>query len=97
MSKTQVFLTVALTVTVMSLALSAVCLAQGGPTTQPGDKVTLEKVYDELMATQKMAKWAAILSGLSLVGVLWVSWSLKALAKNDVELGELITGKKAQQ
>ena len=32
----------------------------------------------------------AILSGLALIGVLWVGWSQRALARNQVELAALI-------
>ena len=71
------------------LALAGACLAQETLTTkqedqgEQGDEPTLGQVYT-------LARWACILSGLALVGVLWVGWSMQALARNQVQLGKLI-------
>jgi len=45
------------------------------------------KLRDDLRAS---VRWACILSGLSLVGVIWVVWSLRKLAVNQVTLARLI-------
>ena len=90
---------------IFSSVMVATCLGQDATavkkaheevTTQPEAAITLKMVYDELMTTQKMAKWAAILSGLALVGTLWVGWSLKTVAKNEIELAQLIAATKAK-
>jgi hypothetical protein len=84
---------------ILSSVMVATCLAQDATavkkaheevTTQPEGQITLKLVYEELMVTQKLAKWAAVLSGLALVGALWVGWSLKTVAKNEIELAQLI-------
>jgi len=36
------------------------------------------------------SRLAAVFSGLALIGVLWVGWSQRALARNQVELAALI-------
>lgn len=70
------------------LALAGACLAQevsskpDGPGDE-GDEPTLAEVYT-------FAKWACVLSGLALAGVLWVRWSMQTLARNQVALGKLI-------
>ena len=71
------------------LALAGACLAQVTVSSMPetptdeGDEPTLAEVYT-------FAKWACVLSGLALVGVLWVGWSMQTLARNQVQLGKLI-------
>ena len=50
---------------------------------EQGDEPTLAEVYT-------FAKWACVLSGLALAGVLWVGWSMQTLARNQVALGKLI-------
>ena len=74
----------------MLLALAAPCLgeAQIGPDedkAQSKGEPTIEEVHS-------LARWAVILSSLSLIGVLWVGWSLRDIAKNQVQLGKLIQG-----
>ena len=71
------------------LALAGACLAQATVSSRPeraadeGDEPTLAEVYT-------FAKWACVLSGLALAGVLWVGWSMQTLARNQVQLGKLI-------
>jgi len=44
-----------------------------------------------LLAEHKVqGRWSLILSALTLAGVIWVGWSMRTLAKNQVELGKLI-------
>jgi len=46
---------------------------------------------DALLGESRLwAKWACLLAGLAMVGVIWVGWSMRTLAKNQVELGWLI-------
>jgi len=68
------------------LALAGACLAQETVSTRPEtptDEPTPAQIYT-------FAKWACVLSGLALAGVLWVGWSMQTLARNQVELGKLI-------
>ena len=39
---------------------------------------------------RRASRWAAVFSGLALVGVLWVGWSQRAIARNQEELAALI-------
>lgn len=36
------------------------------------------------------ARWACVFSGLAMVGVIWLGWSLRTLARNQVELARYI-------
>ena len=66
---------------VVVLAVAGPCLAAAAST--PSDQPTLKDVHT-------LARWACVLAALALVGVVWVGWSLRALAKNQVQLGKLI-------
>ena len=71
------------------LAPAGACLAQEAVSTKPE---TLADKPDEPTPAQiyTVAKWACVLSGLALAGVLWVGWSMQTLARNQVTLGKLI-------
>ena len=43
-----------------------------------------------LETIQTLARWAAILAGLSVVGVLWTLFNLGKLASNQVKLGVML-------
>ncbi|KKM71306.1 hypothetical protein LCGC14_1431980 [marine sediment metagenome] len=47
-------------------------------------------VADVIKETTFWAKWACILAGLALVGVIWVGWSMRTLATNQVRLSLMI-------
>lgn len=51
-------------------------------------------IQAEIEQVRVYARWAAILAGLSLVTSLWVGWSLRTIAKNQVELAQLIVGRR---
>ncbi len=72
---------------VVVLAVAGPCLAAAASTKSaeptPSDQPTLKDVHT-------LARWACVLAALALVGVVWVGWSLRALAKNQVQLGKLI-------
>ncbi|GAG44125.1 unnamed protein product [marine sediment metagenome] len=71
------------------LALAGACLAQETVSTRP--ETPAEKPDEPaLTEVHTFAKWACVLSGLALAGVLWVGWSMQTLARNQVELGKLI-------
>ena len=59
-----------------------------GPLRPPG--ATLEEVKALLAEPKLWARWACVLSGLSLAGILWVGYSLRTLARNQIELAKLI-------
>lgn len=72
-----------------ALALVGMCFAQETVSSRPetpadeGEDPTLAQVHT-------FAKWACVLAGLALAGVLWVGWSMQTLARNQVQLGKLI-------
>ena len=63
--------------------------AATGPAGQASSDLAA-RTYELAAETRHLAKWACILSGLALVGVIWVRMSLFHLARNQVELGRLI-------
>ena len=71
------------------LALAGACLAQETVSSKPE---TLADKPEEPTPAQiySVARWACVLSGLALAGVLWVGWSMQTLARNQVQLGKLI-------
>ena len=93
-------LTVILTAALLGGFLAAGALAKQEPTeikapsaTAPAGQVSPDlttRTYELAAETRNLAKWACILSGLALVGVIWVRMSLHHLAKNQVELAQLI-------
>ena len=92
-------------VLVAALAVGALASAgmavDPGPTTRPaggsaGPAATAGQVRDLLKLPTLWAKWACVLSGLSLAAILWVGgYSMVTLAKNQVKLEELIRGVQA--
>ena len=46
-----------------------------------------------LVEVYTMARWATILAGLALAGVLWVGWSMRTLAQNQVQLARYMKAK----
>ena len=83
-------LTAALMVTALAAPALAGSGAAGTPAGQEGDGRTLDDVYT-------LARWAVVLAALALAGVLWVGWSMRALARNQVQLGQLIQSLKDQR
>ncbi len=59
-----------------------------GPLHLPG--ATPLEVKKLLLEDNPWAQWAVVLSALSLAGVLWVGYSLRTLARNQVALEQLI-------
>lgn len=73
-------------VALVVLAAATVAIAlERVPATQPGGG-------EAPAGTIPWARYACVLSALAAVGVIWVGWSMRALAKNQVELGRLILG-----
>ena len=69
--------------------VGAACAAEA--TTQPVARATVQDVYDLLHDKVEMfARWGCVLAGLALVGVVWVIWSMKTLARNQVELARML-------
>ncbi len=58
---------------------------------------TPEEVKELLLEDNPWAQWAVVLSALSLAGVLWVGYSLRTLARNQVALERLIRAPKPPQ
>ena len=42
------------------------------------------------LSTETMAGWTMILSGLSLVGVIWIVHTLQKVGKNQVEIANML-------
>jgi len=53
---------------------------------RPAGGVTVEDV----VAVETYARWACVLAGLSLAVAIWVGWSMRTLATNQVALAKLI-------
>ncbi len=69
--------------------VGAACAAEA--TTQPVARASVQDVYDLLHDKVEMfARWGCVLAGLALVGVVWVIWSMKTLARNQVELARML-------
>ncbi len=86
---------------VMGVCLTLLLSLAAGPvlaqaTTRPAGKSLLEQTYDLAAEARTWAKWACILVGLALLGVLWGLWSLQTLARNQVQLGRMIQSQKQQ-
>jgi hypothetical protein len=67
-----------------------------------GDEITAAPASDQRLGGQEgstidevhvMARWATILAGLALAGVLWVGWSMRTLAQNQVQLARYMKAK----
>ena len=77
---------------VMAVALAAPCLGDALQTAPAKQVKKAPDVGPTLKDVHTLARWACILSALGLIGVLWVGWSLKDIARNQVQLGQLIQG-----
>jgi hypothetical protein len=75
------------------LSLAGYCLAQAAKaTTQPASDI-LHQILKEAQDARLYAYWACILAGLALAGVVWIAWSMQALARNQVALAKLVQQK----
>ncbi len=81
------YLLIAGLVTAALLFLAAPAPAEE-PTTQPSQDGP--DIAAQLKTATAWARWGCILAGLALLGVLWVGYSMQALAKNQVQLGRMI-------
>ena len=86
------------------LVTASVVLAEAEPATQPapvqgppalraGRGILLmnpEQIVADLDRARFWARWSCVLAGLALVGVLWVGWSLRTLARNQIEMARMI-------
>ena len=77
---------------VMLTAAAAIAL-QREPTTQPAAPKAAESPAD----AWPWARTACVLAGLAVVGVIWLGWSMRTLAKNQVELGRMILAAMAKK
>lgn len=67
------------------------------PAEAPPKRALTSHELDDLTAEIRVAsRLAAVFSGLALVGVLWVGWSQRAIARNQVELGAMIQSLRAR-
>ena len=90
MQKLMVFALLAAVV----LVLAGPCLAVKTVETAPaGESQDASSAGPTIEDVHVLAKWAVVLSALALVSVLWVGWSLKSLARNQIQLGKLIQTK----
>ena len=53
---------------------------------QPQQPLTAKQVYDVNKELRVLGKWILILSGLTLLAVIWFGWSMRTLEKNQEEL-----------
>ena len=89
-------------VIVAALAISAVWMASAAThadgtalTSRPAaDRplpgLTATQVKEMLAEPTQYARWACVLAGLALAGVIWMGWSMRTLAQNQVALAKLI-------
>ena len=66
------------------------------PTTQPAAPPKPAAKWPHF-ATDDWARWGCVFAGLALVGVLWVGWSMRTLARNQVELARMVQALRAQK
>jgi len=79
-------LTAAALAAMILLAFGAAAGAGAPSASQPA----LRGVQDAVERAETYAGWACVLSALALAGVLWVGWSMRTLAKNQVEVARLV-------
>ena len=92
----RIALAVVAAVSLSALLVTAVATAgDKAPTadTRPAGGVAAEDVE----AIETYARWACVLAGLSLAGVIWVGWSMRTLATNQVALAKLIEQARREQ
>lgn len=52
--------------------------------------MTSEQMVADVDRARFWARWSCVLAGLALVAVLWVGWSLRTLARNQIEMARMI-------
>jgi hypothetical protein len=81
-------------VTLAMLAVAAIAQVRTADQPQaPTTTVACAACQQVLVHTAEIrdwSRWACILAGLALVTAMWVGWSLRTLAKNQVAIAELI-------
>lgn len=57
--------------------------------------MTSEQMAIDVAEAKFCARWGCVLAGLALVGVLWVGWSMRTLARNQIEMARMIQALRA--
>jgi hypothetical protein len=90
---------VALVTTSMALAAATAPTTQpapgqgSAPVARPGRTVLLmtsQQMAADVSRARFWARWSCVLAGLALVGVLWVGWSMRTLARNQIDMARMI-------
>ncbi len=90
------YLAIGLLAAVAMLVLGGPCLADEIKAVDE-DKLTGTEDEVSLKQVHTLCRWACVLAGLALAGVLWVGWSMQTLARNQVQLGKLIQSHASQK
>ena len=91
--RTGLIVAVALVISALGMASIAMAVDKPAPTTAPAAGVTAGQVKAMLDTPTMFARWACVLAGLALAAVIWVGWSMRTLAQNQVALAKLIARK----
>jgi hypothetical protein len=52
--------------------------------------MTPEQMEADVSQAKFWARWACVLAALALAGSLWVGWSMRVLARNQVEIARMV-------
>jgi hypothetical protein len=71
-------------------AAGGLALAYSATTAPSPEAVMLKQAHDLAAEAALYSRWAAVLAGLALVTGIWVGYSMRTLARNEVAIAQLI-------